>query len=86
MTLLLERVGCALNISSTVMGLTLGAIGTSFPNLYASILTARAGQGDQAICQVRRALAELKMLSKLKSLCSFSIFYLAYIGLSTVSK
>lgn len=51
MTLLLERVGCALNISSTVMGLTLGAIGTSFPNLYASILTARAGQGDQAICQ-----------------------------------
>ena len=51
MTLLLEQVGCKLNISSTVMGLTLGAIGTSFPNLYASILTARAGQGDQAICQ-----------------------------------
>ena len=51
MTILLEHVGCALNLSSTVMGLTLGAIGTSFPNLYASILTARAGQGDTAICQ-----------------------------------
>ena len=33
MTLILEEIGCALNISSTVMGLTWGAIGTSFPNL-----------------------------------------------------
>jgi len=42
---------CALDISDTVMGLTAGAIGTSFPNLYASVLTAKAGQGDQSICQ-----------------------------------
>ena len=44
MTIALDNVGCALGISSTVMGLTLGAMGTSFPNLYASILTAMAGQ------------------------------------------
>ena len=40
----LGRLGCALGVSDTVMGLTVGAIGTSFPNLCASILTARAGQ------------------------------------------
>ena len=34
------------------MGLTIGAIGTSFPNLYASILTARAGQAGMSLCQV----------------------------------
>jgi len=51
LTLMLDEIGCELNVSSTVMGLTIGAMGTSFPNLYASILTAKAGQGDQAICQ-----------------------------------
>merc|ERR1712070_852613 len=33
------------------MGLSFGAIGTSFPNLYAAILVAKTGQGDMAICQ-----------------------------------
>ena len=33
------------------MGLTVGAIGTSFPNLYASVLTARAGQAGMSLCQ-----------------------------------
>ena len=51
MTTALDQIGCALAIPSTVMGLTLGAIGTSFPNLYASILTAQAGQAGMAIGQ-----------------------------------
>jgi len=51
MTAALDQIGCALAIPSTVMGLTLGAIGTSFPNLYASILTAQAGQAGMSICQ-----------------------------------
>ena len=33
------------------MGLTLGAVGTSFPNLYASILTAMSGQAGLSIAQ-----------------------------------
>ena len=51
MTTALDSIGCAAGISSTVMGLTLGAVGTSFPNLVASILTARAGQPGLSICQ-----------------------------------
>ena len=37
--------------STQVMGLTLGAVGTSFPNLYASVITARQGEPDMAIAQ-----------------------------------
>ena len=33
------------------MGLTLGAAGTSFPNLYASVLAARQGEAGMAIVQ-----------------------------------
>ena len=51
MTIALDKIGCALSIPSTVMGLTFGAIGTSFPNLYASILTAQAGQAGMSLCQ-----------------------------------
>ena len=51
MNLALERIGCALGVSETVMGLTLGAVGTSFPNLYASVLTARAGQAGMSLSQ-----------------------------------
>ena len=51
MNLALEKIGCALGVSETVMGLTLGAMGTSFPNLYASVLTARAGQASMSLCQ-----------------------------------
>jgi len=51
MTDVIEYLGCAIGVGTTVMGLSLGAIGTSFPNLYASILVAKAGQGGMAICQ-----------------------------------
>ena len=33
----LDAIGCVIGFSSTVMGLTLGAAGTSFPNQYASV-------------------------------------------------
>jgi len=51
MTDVVEYMGCGLGIDTTVMGLSLGAIGTSFPNLYASILIAKQGAGDGAVCQ-----------------------------------
>ena len=51
MTDVIEYFGCGIGVDSTVMGLSLGAVGTSFPNLYASILVARAGQGGMAVCQ-----------------------------------
>jgi len=51
LTFMIEYIGCAIGLSVTVVGLSLGAVGTSFPNLYASILTARAGQGELAISQ-----------------------------------
>jgi len=51
MTDVIEYLGCALGIGSTVMGLSFGAVGTSFPNLYASILVAKSGQGGMSICQ-----------------------------------
>jgi len=51
MTECVEYLGCAIAIEPTAMGLSLGAIGTSFPNLYASILIARAGDGVTAVCQ-----------------------------------
>jgi hypothetical protein len=51
MTDVIEYLGCGIGVDGTVMGLSLGAIGTSFPNLYASILVAKAGQGGMAICQ-----------------------------------
>ncbi|KAL1530613.1 hypothetical protein AB1Y20_001513 [Prymnesium parvum] len=51
MTTTLDRIGCIIDFPSTVMGLTLGAIGTSFPNLYASVLAAKQGQAEMAIVQ-----------------------------------
>lgn len=51
MTDVIEYLGCAIGVGTTVMGLSLGAVGTSFPNLYASILVAKTGQGDSAVCQ-----------------------------------
>ena len=51
MTDVVEYIGCGIGIDTTVMGLSLGAIGTSFPNLYASILIAKQGAGDGAVCQ-----------------------------------
>jgi len=51
MTECVEYLGCAIAIEPTAMGLSLGAIGTSFPNLYASILVAKQGDGVTAVCQ-----------------------------------
>ena len=51
MTHALESIGCIIHFGATVMGLTLGAMGTSFPNLYASVLAAQAGEGEMAIVQ-----------------------------------
>ena len=51
MTSALEAIGCIIHFDATVMGLTLGAMGTSFPNLYASVLAAQAGEGEMAIVQ-----------------------------------
>lgn len=53
MTELLELIGGTLGFTETVMGLTLGAAGTSFPNLYASVVTARQGDAKMAISQAR---------------------------------
>jgi Ca2+/Na+ antiporter len=52
MTIALDAIGCALALPSTVVGLTIGAIGTGLPSLFAAVYTARAGQGGAAICQV----------------------------------
>jgi Ca2+/Na+ antiporter len=32
------------------MGLTVGAVGTSFPNVFASMLVAKQGLGNMAVC------------------------------------
>ena len=44
-----DRAGEIIGISSSVVGLTVGAAGTSLPNLFASTIVARKGQGDMAI-------------------------------------
>lgn len=44
-----DTAGCLMNISSAVIGLTVGAAGTSLPNMFASMLVARQGYADMAI-------------------------------------
>merc|ERR1712137_1190294 len=44
-----ELIHDAFGISDTLLGLTLAAAGTSFPNLVASVLVARRGQSGMAI-------------------------------------
>lgn len=44
-----DRAGQIIGVSSSVVGLTVGAAGTSLPNLFASSIVARKGQGDMAI-------------------------------------
>ena len=87
MTTTLDKIGCALAIPSTVMGLTLGAMGTSFPNLYASILTAQAGQAGMSICQAFGSntfnlcigLGLVWLMEALAGQCTFgSLFSLGY--------
>lgn len=44
-----DKTGCILNIPADMMGLTIGSIGTSLPNLFASMLVAKQGLGNMAI-------------------------------------
>ena len=45
----LTILGQWLNIPAVIMGLTFSAVGTSFPNLWCSLVVARNGQGDMAV-------------------------------------
>jgi Ca2+/Na+ antiporter len=45
----LQEFGVLFGIPSVVMGLTFSAVGTSFPNLYASMIVAREGKGEMAL-------------------------------------
>lgn len=45
----LDQLGVFFGISSVVMGITFSAVGTSFPNLWSSLVVARQGKGDMAI-------------------------------------
>ena len=49
-----EKTGCLINISETVMGLTVTAIGTSAPDALSSFITAKNGKdgGKMAISNV----------------------------------
>eukprot|EP01065_Artemidia_motanka_P050712 TRINITY_DN8734_c1_g1_i1.p1 TRINITY_DN8734_c1_g1~~TRINITY_DN8734_c1_g1_i1.p1 ORF type:complete len:699 (+),score=129.87 TRINITY_DN8734_c1_g1_i1:115-2211(+) len=49
MTMCLEMIGGLLGVPAVVMGLTAGAVGTSFPNAWGSYVVARQGLGDMAI-------------------------------------
>jgi Ca2+/Na+ antiporter len=44
-----ELLGDWLHISSMIMGMTVSAAGTSFPNVFASIIVARQGLGNMAV-------------------------------------
>lgn len=44
------RVGCVLNIPGVVMGLVFISAGTTVPDFLSSIIVAKEGQGDMAIC------------------------------------
>lgn len=49
MCMCVESLGDVFHLSSATMGLTVGAAGTSFPNLYSSMLVARQGLGNMAV-------------------------------------
>ncbi|XP_023930153.1 sodium/potassium/calcium exchanger 3-like [Lingula anatina] len=49
MIVVVERMGCILEIDTFVMGLVFIAIGTSVPDAMSSILVARDGYGDMAV-------------------------------------
>jgi K+-dependent Na+/Ca+ exchanger-like protein len=48
----LELLGNLMGIPVVIMGLTFSAVGTSFPNLWGSMVVAREGRGDMAISNV----------------------------------
>jgi len=41
--------GRFMHVSDTIIGITISAIGTSFPNMWSSVVVARQGLGDMAI-------------------------------------
>ena len=49
MVVLLEAAADALHISTAVVGLTVGAVGTSFPNLVSAAAAAQKGSADMAV-------------------------------------
>jgi Ca2+/Na+ antiporter len=49
MTYSLELLGPFFGVSSFIMGVVFGAAGTSFPNVFASLVVARQGLGNEAI-------------------------------------
>jgi K+-dependent Na+/Ca+ exchanger-like protein len=49
MILCCDYIGSWIGTTPTVMGLTLSAVGTSFPNLWSSMIVARQGYGNMAI-------------------------------------
>ena len=44
-----ETAGCIMEIPEDVMGLTVGAAGTSLPNLFASLIVAKQGLGNMSV-------------------------------------
>ena len=51
----LPKAGCILGVPEFLMGLTVLAAGTSVPDALSSVLVARNGQGNMAVCNVRLA-------------------------------
>jgi len=49
---LASRAGCILGVPEFLMGLTVLAAGTSVPDALSSVLVARNGQGNMAVCNV----------------------------------
>ena len=45
----LDMLGHFFEIPSVIMGLTFSAVGTSFPNLWSSLVVAQSGKGDMAV-------------------------------------
>ena len=46
----LDEIGNLIQVGGTVMGLTIGAIAASYPALWSSIVVAREGNADIALC------------------------------------
>ena len=46
----LDEIGNLIQVGGTVMGLTVGAIAASYPALWSSIVVAREGNADIALC------------------------------------
>jgi hypothetical protein len=50
-TSVLDYLGCGWGLTGSLLGLSIGAAGTSFPNMIASMYLARIGQGSNACVQ-----------------------------------